>query len=240
MRARLLGMVALLAGLLLASGASTDPLKGNDATAVDLKAQNAAIVAKTPEAAGVFVVADDGSIHHQQSGLVCPASYPNVKLFQVLIFPSAAGPGLDVGCDYIRPDTKGGADAKLTIFATKAADGLTLDQAFNNYRNEVVKTWPTAKSLGPALEMHQMGKSNPFPDFRSEEFALWINDRDYSSDLIVTIKSGWVIEIRATYSGKPNEIVVTKEGGTEAAVNAAGDRAVPAKAWLDALASIGG
>jgi hypothetical protein len=203
----------------------------------DLKSENSQILAQVAEADGVFTIADDGSLHHVQSGLVCPASFPSMKLYHVLVFPGDAGKGSDVGCDYRRPDDKGGANAKLTIFATRAADGVTLDDAFAKYRNEVVTTYQGITSVGPALVVEDKSKTPAMPETRSEEFTLPLNGRTYSSDLIVCIKNGWIIEIRGTYSGMPNEIVATDD--KRALDDALADRAAPATAFVMAVASLG-
>ncbi|HWA30260.1 MAG TPA: hypothetical protein VG867_04155 [Rhizomicrobium sp.] len=201
----------------------------------DLKTQNLQIVSAEPKANGIFVVQDDGSVRHIQSGLVCPAKYPNVDFYHVLVYAQS---GADVGCDYRRADDKGGAWSKLTIFATKAAPGLTLDQAFARYHDEIVQTSPQAVSQGPAIQVGGKAPSD-FPEIRSEEFVEPLNDTTYTSQLYVAVEDGWIIEVRATFVGLPNKIEVTKESGTAGAVLEAGDRMMGPKALFDAIGTVG-
>jgi hypothetical protein len=204
-----------------------------------LKATNQEIVARSPDTDGVFVVQDDGTIKHLQSGLVCPAQYSNVTFFSALVFPSAAGKGLDVGCDYRRANDRGGANAKLTIFATKMAPEVTLDQAFEGYRREIAQTQHDVKAVGPALRVEYKNGVLPGPEFRSEEYSISMNSREHTSQLIVAIVSGWTIEIRATFAGKPNVVEITKEDGPDAPKLWAGDRVMSALAFIAATGSIG-
>jgi hypothetical protein len=200
------------------------------------------IVAKTQGSDGVFVVQDDGKIRHLQSGLICRAKYPNVSFWHVFVYPSNAGLGTDVGCDYGRNGSDGKAVSKLSIFATKAPDGMTLDQAFARYRNEVVQTTPDAVSHGDAFELEDQDPAKPsaFPAFRSEVFSEVLDDRPFISQLVVTIKDGWIIEIRASFEGvEPNNVVVTKESGVAGAVLAAGDRLMVTHAFAEALSTVG-
>ncbi len=228
--------VLVLSLLLLSSGASRA-----EESVADLKAANSAILAKSPKADGVFVVQDDATIRHIQSGLVCRARFPNVELYALLVFSSEENKGQDVGCDYIRHDDKGGADAKLTIFATEAPDTFTVAQAFARYRNEVMQADPEAVSLGESLRIENKGNApdNALARTQSEEFKIFLNQRDYTSQLYVTISRGWIIEVRTTFTGLPNAIVVTKEGGTAEAAAEAGDRLMGPAALVDAIASIG-
>jgi hypothetical protein len=197
-----------------------------------VKTQNEAIVAKTPQASSVFVVQNDGSVRHVQSGMICPAKYPNAGFYQLFVY---AADGSDVGCDYRRPDDKGGAWSKLTIFATKAAPDMTLDRAFTGYHNEIVRSSPDAKSQGPAIREGGGTPPSSFPEIRSEEFVEPLNDNTYTSQLYVALNAGWIIEIRATFVGLPNKIEVNKEDGPDAAALAAGDRVMGIRALFDAL-----
>jgi len=226
-----LAVVAMLAGAARADDASPAP-----AQIARLRTDNSAIVVQDKDTAGVFEVQDDGTIKHRQSGLICPARYPNAAFFHALVYD--AGKGLDVGCDYKRPDDKGGANAKLTIFVTKVADGASVDAEFAKRRAEVAQTYPEAKSQGPALTITQESKA-ALPDVRTEEFLIWMNERDYTTQLIVAVSKGWSIEIRATFSGKPNEIALNAGSTTQDAADAGGDRVMGAKALFDALGTVG-
>jgi hypothetical protein len=231
-----LAPIALSLGILtqaLHAEESSNPPPDPKAVAA-VKEHNTQIVSGTVQAAGVFVVQDDGSIKHIQSGMICPANYPNVELYQMFVYKTD---GSDVGCDYRRADDKGGAWAKLSLFATKAAPGMTLDRAFAGYSDEIMRTYPDAKPLGPALK--EDGSTSPLPPIKSEEFVQPLNGTTYTSQLYVAFQSGWVIEIRATFVGQPNKIEVTKEGGAEAAELALGDRVMGPKALFDAIGTIG-
>lgn len=233
------GWIAI-AGLFLATSARSQipvtplPLPAEQRAAA-LK-HNQEILANTAGADGVFTVQDDGAIMHLQSGLVCPASFPNVALFHLLIYQSGEK-GSDVGCDYIRPDDLGGAYAKLTIFATKAAPETTLDSAFAGYQREVAQVFKGAQPIGPAIRIED--KTGKMPEYRSEEYLIKLNERDNTSDLIVTVSAGWVIEIRATYAGKPDEIHLEKGQSAKDAAVAIGDRVMASTAYIGAVHSVG-
>jgi hypothetical protein len=226
-------LAALLIALLSPVACLADTAK--DVVPAEVIAANKALVAQEPKATGVFTVQDDGAIKHVQSGLLCPARYPNVSFSRAMVF---ADDGTDVGCDYIRHDDKGGASAKLSIFAVKATADTALDAVFAKYRAEVVGTWEGAVSQGESIHVEGKSDSTPFPDIRSEEFLIPLNGRTYTTAVIVTISKGWVIEIRATFDGLPNVIDVSK-GGTESAVLAGGDRVMGPKALFDALSTVG-
>lgn len=194
------------------------------------------LVAETPGGSEVFSVGEDGSVRHLQSGMVCPAAFPNVGFSRLVIFPSAEK-GLDVACDYIRGNANGGAYAKLTIYATKAAPNTTLDSAFAGYQREVASTYQNVRVLGPALRAED--KSGKLPPSRSEQYLVNFNRRDFTSDLIVAVSAGWVIEVRSTYVDKPDEIRVEKDGDTQAAAIQIWDRLVATIAYVNVVQSVG-
>ena len=92
--------------------------------------------------ADVWQQNEDGSVRHIRSNLACPADLPNMKLWHVFVYPSPDR-GADVGCDYgrIAAVMKTGGrttpEAKLSIYAVHAPDGMTLDQAFARYHDEM-------------------------------------------------------------------------------------------------------
>ena len=187
-----------------------------------------AIVANTKGTDGIFTVGDDGSVRHVQSGLLCPPKFPNVDFWHPEIFDSALGPGMDIGCDYGRNGPDGHAISKLTIFATKAPDGLTLDQAFQQDRSQLLRAAPGAKSEGQALEIKNDSAS---PDARSEEFLETRDGQDYTTQILVAVGKGWVFEIRTTFEGAGNRIVIPHGGTSHDAVSAIGDRLMLAVAY---------
>lgn len=223
MHVKILSRYAVLAAIFVASAgvvhAEDTP---NPAPSV------AEILAKTPDAQGIFVTADAGAARHVQSGLTCPLSFPNLNLWHLEVF---AADGTDVGCDYGRNGADNVAVSKLTIYATKAQPGDTVDKAFARYQAEVKNTWPDAKVLGPAIEFGG-NVSEEDKGVRSEEYQLVFKGGHKSqSDLIVTIKNGWVIEIRGTTATD----VTTGEDGAKAVA----DFAAPAVALMQALSTIG-
>ena len=231
------GLIAM-AALFLASSAEAQPSAPAEQPAqqqVDVL-RNKGIVASTPGADGVLEVHDDGTIKHLQSGLVCPASFPNVRLFGTRVYPSAEK-GADIGCDYIRADPSGRASAKLTLFATKAPPGVTLDAAFQAYQREVTQVWRNLRAVGPAMLVQDA--TGKFPEFRSEEYLVTMNGSDGTSDLVVTIDAGWIIEIRATYAGRPNEIGLAADEGVKNATLEVGDRVMANAAFVAAIATVG-
>jgi len=195
------------------------------------------IVAHSDGADGVFVVNDDGSVKHIQSGMVCPPKFPNVAFWHAEVFSSSLGKGMDVGCDYGRNGVGDQWVSKLTIFATKAPDGMTLDQAFGDYREQVTKVSPDAVSRGEALKIENKG-GNP-PDIRSEEFSVTRNGVAYTTDLLVSIQRGWILEIRATYPGATGAVTLPKGVTVNDAVLMIGDYAMLGAALVHVVDSIG-
>lgn len=199
------------------------------------------IVANTAGTDGVFVVGDDGSIRHVQSGLVCPPKFPNVDFWHSQIFSSPLGKGMDIGCDYGRAGPNGHAISKLTIFATKAPDGLALDQAFAADRNDVVRTYPDAVSQGTAFKIEDKSgdHSNPFPEIRSEEFLITIGGQKYTSQVLVAVQNGWILEIRATFAGTSKNVEVPSGGTVNDIMPVLGDRTMLPEAFVRVARSLG-
>ena len=65
------------------------------------------------------------------------------------------------------------------------------------------------------------------------------NGRKFTSQLFVAVQAGWIVEIRSTFEGWGNAIVIDKNGGVDDAVTAAGDRLMGVKALFDALGTMG-
>jgi hypothetical protein len=191
----------------------------------------AAILARTPEADGIFAVQPDGSLRHLQSGLICRVKYPDVSLVRLEVFKSNLGPGADVGCDYARPAAGGGDEAELTVFATKMTAGETLDSVYSQRLAEV-RSREGKSEARPAVSFEGGGERSAV---RSAEFDLMIGGRAYLSDVIVSVKAGWSIEVRATY---PKDVVLRGDRGPEEAAEKF-DAPVPLIAWLQADSSVG-
>jgi hypothetical protein len=220
---------ALLALALLAAA----PALADDAS--DLRQKNQTVMAATPRAPGVFALEDDATIKHLQSGLVCPARFPNVVLFHLFVY---AADGSDVGCDYGRADGRGGAWSKLTIFVVKAKPDATVEDAFARYRGEVLLTYPEARSQGPSVQVEDKSKgASPLPDFRSEDFLIAENDQTYTTQLYVTVVKSWTIEIRVSFVGTPNAIDASREG-TSSVVDETGDRLMGFNALIRTVGTV--
>jgi len=226
--------LARTAGAVIACASLLAPAFANAAQAVDpaVVARNTAIIDKTAGAAGVFKVEANGDIRHAQSGLRCPAAFPAAAFLRAEIF-SPAGKGTDVGCDYGRLGPNGRAASELTILTTKS-DTATLDDAFALDQMGVVKRMPQAKLLGPALTVSGAGKSEDptFGAFRSAEYGVRLDGGRYISDLIVAVRHGWVIEIRATY-------LAASDDDADKSAKQPEDSISPAFALLAAIGSIG-
>lgn len=214
---------------LFATAALSDPPPEALAAA---KAHNQSILAKSPDAGGIFTVQEDGTIKHLQSDLVCPNYFPNVELWHLEVIESK---GMDVGCDYGRNDTDGKWTAKLTIFATRAPEGTTLDSAFQNYRNEVLQVTPGAVSQGEALRDGNKPGTDPLHSYRSEEFVSQRDGVTNTDQLYVFVSDNWMYEIRVTFPGLPNRIDLKKGDTVETAQQMAGDRVMGAMALLRTL-----
>jgi hypothetical protein len=150
--------------------------------------------------ADVWKSEPDGAIRHVQSGLLCPPKIGKVTLWSGDVFPSV-GRGGDVGCDYGR-GPEGNADAKLTIFAVRAPREMTLDTAFEKYRDEMHQSYPEGTNARAAIEPGAITTSDaraPVPEVRSEGISVTLHERAYRTEVAVMLISGWIIEIRSTY-----------------------------------------
>lgn len=225
--------VALLGCLMV-----TDPAGGNESLEETLESRNAAILANTPDVEGVFEVQANGDILHLQSDMRCPGSFKNVSFWQGLIF-SSVQKGDDVGCDYGRVGIQGYAESKLTIFATRTTD--TLADAFARTRREIEAAYPEARYIGPALEIKSEtnGSENceaTADDFRSAEYEYYSGGERYLSQVILAVRSGWIIKVRATF----RTVVYVGESvdSTQQAINVGGDYVSPITGFLMALDSV--
>ncbi len=217
------GLLGLGAVVLLGAAASAAP-----PAKPGVRAKNVEIVAGDPDTAKVFKVQANGDILHLKSGLRCPGSFPHVDFWHADLFPAQAL-GDDVGCDYGRSGPDGTWVSKLTIFATRA-DSASLDVVFSSLKAEVAKEGPDAQYKGEAI------KAGPGPlslgEYRSAEFVGTLDDgRPYASDLIVAIRNGWILEIRATFA--------TRTADGEAVASAADDVAGPSLAFLKVVNTVG-
>jgi hypothetical protein len=157
---------------------------------------NAEIVARAPNALGVFKAQADGRILHLQSGFRCPAALPSMDFWHAEVFVAS---GADVGCDYGRADASGRGVAKLTLFLVRAKD-RPLDEVFEGYKAEVAQAMPTMIYQGPALTVDgDSAAGSPYGEFRSAEFTGSFNGVASESQLLVAIRRGWILELRVTY-----------------------------------------
>lgn len=170
---------------------------------------NSELMEQVSAANGVFAVGSDGAIRHIQSGMLCPADLQNVHFAAPLIYATSPV-GLDVGCDYGRGSFGRGFVSKLTIFAVKAPEGMTLDSAFEKYEQEVASTYPGATKTPAALQIGD-GAGNTSTNYRAIGYSITLNDKVAHSELIVGIFSGWILEVRATY---PNSIIQADKNTT--------------------------
>jgi len=195
----------VLIGLILAATLATTP--GEAPSQADLKAHNIEIVPKATGAPGIFSVQEDGTIRHIQSGMICPADFPNVHFLSLQIYKSAAV-GDDVGCDYGRSGPDGRAVSKLTIFATRAPADATLDAAFAHYKQEIVNQYPGAAEVPAALHIQvpQTGKDRT--DYRATGYTVSANGVPRHTELITALWGQWVLEVRATY---PSAIIMVEK-----------------------------
>lgn len=193
-------------------------------------AWNNKIAMRTPGIDGVFVVQDDGTIRHVQSGMVCPARFSNVQLWHLETFPSKAGKGMDVSCDYGRNGPDNRFVSKLTLFATIAPDGWTLDTVFANYRAEVLRANPGIRSLGALTG--RPGMAVLPPGAMSEAFLEHRDGRDFTSELVVALRGKWMFEVRSTYDGSPGDPIERMQSSPADVDNAAGDRTMAVAAYV--------
>jgi hypothetical protein len=179
---------------------------------------------------GVFSVQPDGSAVHVQSGFVCPAAFPNATLLNLQSFPSEAGLGTDVGCDYARVDSASGRIAsKFTIFLVKARPDTTLEQEFARYQSQMHGYNRPEKIGGEVFQLG--GEAAPkYPPMKSEEDEIRLYGHLHKDELVVSIVNGWVIELRSTY---PAEFLANDPAATKDIVASAAIWAITVGAFMD-------
>lgn len=191
------------------------------------------VLKNTTGAIGVFVSTEDGSIRHVQSGMVCPAVFPNLNLWHLKVY--VAG-GSDVGCDYGRNGPEGRWTSKLTLYAVKAGPSDTSESAFTRYRSDLLAVYPNARALGPALTVENVtSEGDTFPGMetmRSEEYEIVMEGRRLLGTLIVATKAGWIVKVRAS--------TFTDVSSDSEAAKATSDLAAPGLALFQALGSVDG
>lgn len=183
------------------TGPSARPGAEIPAPNADARMHNLTVLGRNPDAEGIFSVLDNGDIRHHQSGMVCPAKFPNVALWDLQVFPAPRGPGTDVGCDYGRTDAAGHTVSKLSIFATMTSGASTQEQEFAHYRREVETSIPTARYMGPISQGSGIPERNSTvrPESLSAEYDIAADQVHFRSQLIVALRGAWVYEIRATF-----------------------------------------
>jgi hypothetical protein len=140
---------------------------------------------------------------------------------------------MDVSCDYGRNGPDKRFVSKLTLFATIAPEGWTLDKVFNNYRAEVLQANPGIRSIGALTGRPGMV---PLPDgSRSEAFIEHRDGRDFTSELVVALRGKWMFEVRATYDGSPGDPMQTMQSSLTDVANASADRTMAAQAYVAAV-----
>ncbi len=216
---RALGLAIGICSLVLPVWAQAEAIVNPAPTAAE-------ILAQTKDASDVFAATDTGDLRHLQSGMVCPISFPNLHMRTLTVF---AADGSDVGCDYGRNGRNNVTVSKLSLYATKASPGDTVDAAFARYQLEVHQGSPNALVKGGVVGFTGQ-LADDMKSVRSEEYDIVIDGRHFQSDLIVAIKDGWIIEVRGT---SPSE------GTAEEAAAAAGDQAAPVLTLLQAMNTIG-
>jgi len=166
------------------------------------------IIRTHPGTDAAFEAQPDDSARHIQSGFVCPASLPNVNLWNFFVFPSPQGIGTDVGCDYgrmHRTPTGFAAESKFTIFVVKARSGMTLEQVFQGYLAEMHGSAPGGRVRGPAVSLQKArlqsadGSNVALPMVLSEADDFVMAGRQYVSEVVVGLFGDWIVELRSTY-----------------------------------------
>lgn len=177
--------------------------------------RNKAIVAASDAAGSIFSVRADGSILHRPSGAVCPSDFEYMHLADIQIYP-ATTPGDDIGCDYGRVGPDGYFASKLTIFIVRVPDGTTLDSVYEKYRNEVLAT-PSAVEGPASLHIADEKTGSDDSSYRASGFSITLDGRRYHSELLVSLRGEWAIEVRATY---PNAVIVVDKNATQESLRA--------------------
>jgi hypothetical protein len=137
----------------------------------------------------LFDNATDGAvptIRHKASGLTC--GFDDEKSASVHVYPNAVR-GDDVSCgSYV-------VDFTVTLYATRAPAGMTLDQATAVVGQAIHTAYPDAKPYrGQAATMTEQGG----PETHTGRFILHLNGKEVWSFVAVSVVKGWIVEERVT------------------------------------------
>ncbi len=194
---------------MLAAGVALDPVA---------KLRTQGIFQATQYAKGVFEVGNDGGIAHLRSGLLCPATFPELPLSKLTVFPSPVEQGTDIDCEYARgtgPSLGNGRTAELVIHITKGDGTQTVNSAFTakdfTLRQGVFKKaqFSEPQSLNPQIQ----GIRTP-PNLAEKGFAM-IGGVPYRTELLVMGVAGWVVEIRASFPADPQTGQASKDSDSQ-------------------------
>ncbi len=131
-------------------------------------------------------------VRHKGSGMTC--GFDGSPDDSVTVFNSGLPRGDDVGCESKI------LDLKVSFYATKFPQPMTVDQATAYYVDSIRRVHPEAKPFtGSAADLSIGGDDGAaFPPIRTARFVIVIDGKRYYSRLSVAVVKGWVIEERVT------------------------------------------
>ncbi|PWR18951.1 hypothetical protein [Zavarzinia compransoris] len=186
----LLWMLAVTAGL----GACATPPAETAAAVPVPEAQDprTALIASVPNGSLIFRLKGEHDIQHVQSGMACPLARMAEadRLIRLFVFPNPRD-GDDVACDYA---FFGG---KLTAYATRNT-GLTAEAVVGATADFIRGAHPEATPA--ALDLPA---ADGLPKITGAVFNIVLDGKPARTKVLVAIKDGWVIKVRATYPTDP-------------------------------------
>jgi hypothetical protein len=132
--------------------------------------------------ASIWKPVQDGGLEHLQSGLSCPGKTGRFTRTEAHAFDDF---GLDVGCNYVSPETE------ITVYLTRRTTG-DLPAAMTEAKRELLQ-------YGESKHPKALGDSQPTLGGLVWSKALYGEDGDRHSSIWITDLSGWTLEYRATY-----------------------------------------
>ena len=159
-----------------------------------LSRPGAAIPAKPPSSApaSVWVIDDDQSAEHLESGLLCRRAVDDYRRIELHVYDPY---GFDVSCNFGAPGTL------LTLYVTRVQPGFDAAGNYASAKEAIVKASPQRH---PMLLTEDKPGTGGFAWSR----AIYVEDNDAHTALWLTMLApDWAFEFRATYPASQEGLV---------------------------------
>lgn len=204
--------VAFAWGVLLFAGPATT--SAQDGTCGEPDAIVNRLIDASPELVGIWEIQSCSALRHVQSALICSTSHnlglgedSEATLESIHEFKSGQGKGQDVGCNYAI-----GADGRLSIFATKYADGTDFDGKAKGIVSAILSSFPNATPSSQVVKLG-FGDSDTGEELKpfAAAFDVMLGAQAFQTAVWFQIVDGWGVKVRSTYAVKAEEDAITAQ-----------------------------